>query len=1453
MKIRNFKLIILWPYRWCTRTRLRKILSSILAALILLTSIKYLFLPAAPAKAADVYLNLDEGYGTTVNDGNQTITAPTIHGATWQPESMCVRGKCLSFNGTSDYVSLGATSLAQNASSMTLETWFKTPQNITSFIELIDISINSGSPTTNSRAFLELANNNAISAGGRAPDSQGVQDRQTANNVFTANRWYHAAAVINYSTNSVKIYLNGVELSTTGTSTFTNPTTDNTTSSFGAIGAQDDGSTGFFKGFIDEVKIYSSARTADQVKADFNGETKSQGVSASFGPNQSYLSDGLVGYWKLDETSANTCTGGVNDSCDASGNSLDGAWGGNATNAVGRFGPGVTFDGTTDYISISDNTAIKPPNDLTISFWVNLRTLSRTNVIMSKDGSGGGGYYVQVDSSNVLQFGWRNSSSTLYTVNYPGNVSAYANIWIHVVAVKNNNNLYIYLNGVQGTNVTATTGTIKDTPDPLYLGAASSNSNTIDGVLDDVRIFNRALSQADALHLYNFAPGPVGWWKMDDNSGTSANDSSTTGNAATLSGTTIPTWATGKFGSALKFDGSASYLNTNLNTSYTAYTFSTWVYAKSNGGGTLGRIFDKRQAGNEVLNFFLESDYLSFNQYFSSGQANWHSPAASMPQNQWVYVAVTYDASAETNDPVIYINGVAQAMTRVINPGAGTVSTTTDNYIIGNRGAADRAFDGFIDDFKIYNYVRSPSQVTEDMNGGHPAPGSPIGSAIGHWKLDEGNGTTAHDSSINGRNLTLSSSTSWTNAGKFGKAWKGDGSTWLSVANTDDFNFAAADNFTLSAWVKSTSASNPGSNEFIFDKESASPGYALIFSTNGHVFFGIDDDNSFGPDDSAEYQTDIYDGNWHHVVATKTGTSRIDLYVDGILQASNTALTAIGTLTNTDSLTVGAQDLANGTDEFNGTIDEPEIFRSALTADQIKVLYNQGSSAVMGAVSTDSSGTAASFSSQRSYCPPGNTEGNCGSGDPSPIGEWNLDDNTGTTTAVDTSGNGNNGTITNLGSTTWVPGIHGSALNFDSTATTKIDAGTPSIFNNLSALTAETWIYPRTAGGNSEGRFIDKTNSTGPSHGWYFKFTDSTRTLQFKVDYATIDLDIESTNIIPVNQWSHVVLTWDGNADPTSSHARIFINGIEASYTGTATGTGGRVDDSTGSVKIGNSTGSNRTFDGYIDEAKVYNYVRTPNQVAWDYNQGRPVGWWKFDECSGTTAHNSVLNANGQAAGMDATISIGGTGTYTSPGTCGDGNGLHSWNAGTTGKYNAALAVDSTDDYAFAADTSALDFTTSMTLSAWVKSSTLPSAAGKNIEMVNKYLTSTNQRSYRLFVDKTDDHFYFYTDGDGASGSTDIASSDGTFTTGVWHHVVGVFQNSTASIYVDGKLQATTANQGFTTIFNGTADFVMGMDANKTSAPDGALIDDVRAYNYALTKAQVQLLYNEGAAVRYGP
>ena len=53
------------------------------------------------------------------------------------------------------------------------------------------------------------------------------------------------------------------------------------------------------------------------------------------------------------------------------------------------------------------------------------------------------------------------------------------------------------------------------------------------------------------------------------------------------------------------------------------------------------------------------------------------------------------------------------------------------------------------------------------------------------------------------------------------------------------------------------------------------------------------------------------------------------------------------------------------------------------------------------------------------------------------------------------------------------------------------------------------------------------------------------------------------------------------------------------------------------------NTGTSYWYSGAIDNVKIYNYARSPAQIAWDYNRGAPVAHWRLDECQGNVAHDA--------------------------------------------------------------------------------------------------------------------------------------------------------------------------------------------------------------------------------------
>lgn len=428
-----------------------------------------------------------------------------------------------------------------------------------------------------------------------------------------------------------------------------------------------------------------------------------------------------------------------------------------------------------------------------------------------------------------------------------------------------------------------------------------------------------------------------------------------------------------------------------------------------------------------------------------------------------------------------------------------------------------------------------------------------------------------------------------------------------------------------------------------------------------------------------------------------------------------------------------------------------QIFRGAITADQVKVLYGGNSQTVLGATSVSSVGVV-DRSSAGEYCVPGDST-SCSA----PIGYWKFDENTGTT-AYDSSGNGNNGSRL-FGTLRYVPGKIGSAFltqNADGTKDTVLVGDIASLdFTNAQNFTIGAWVK-HVAKENSSYFIYYKGAEANTNAGYNFGVDGSTKYYCNYTDGNGSGMETIASTTTADSNWHYVSCVMDrtGTATGTIGFHMFFDGKLEASDTTLTEGS----SVSTNDIQIGETDASYEMTVG-LDELKIYNYARTPAQIAWDMNQGKPLAWWKMDECRGTSVNDSMGNV---AVG---TISFGATGN-TAVGTCGSGTATEMWNDGTTGKRNSGW-IDSTDDaVSFGAD-SRLYLTTGGSIAAWIK----PNSTGKTpLERLSiKSSDTSGTGGYGFQMDSGSNQFY----GE-IAGSTCI-SNPNAITMSTWNHVVWTF------------------------------------------------------------------------------
>jgi Concanavalin A-like lectin/glucanases superfamily len=386
--------------------------------------------------------------------------------------------------------------------------------------------------------------------------------------------------------------------------------------------------------------------------------------------------------------------------------------------------------------------------------------------------------------------------------------------WQHVTCTYTykDKTLSAFINGIQSGDSQFNQGSSGTTTHWRFGSDESASYADFSGKIDEVRIYNRALSPGEVQALYNWAPGPVGYWKMDENTGTSVSDSSGNNNVGAFS-TTGTSWATGKFGSGIKTDGINGYTDIPDNDAFSLITTGQltvegWFKMDSFDFPSFTYIFSKRRWGGDMTNYEWDIRVVNTGRvgcYFHNSAAGAYfeiipSTVYYTTTGQWHHLACTANTSIPS--ATLYVDGVVAGTSTIIS---GSLNNGTAPVRIGKDPEGDaNGFNGTADDVRIYNYTRGPAQIVEDMNAGHPAPGSPVGSAVGHWNFDEGYSTTAYDISTNSLNLTLSSAT-WTNIGKFNKAWHGNGSNRLSItdaATGDKLDFTATESAALSTGYK---------------------------------------------------------------------------------------------------------------------------------------------------------------------------------------------------------------------------------------------------------------------------------------------------------------------------------------------------------------------------------------------------------------------------------------------------------------------------------------------------------------------------------------------------------------------------------------------------------------------------------------------------------------------------
>lgn len=204
----------------------------------------------------------------------------------------------------------------------------------------------------------------------------------------------------------------------------------------------------------------------------------------------------LVAHWPLEEDSGSTAY-------DVRG-SNNGSTSGATVNASGINGKtAYTFDGTDDYVSISDSSSLDYV-DVTVSAWIYRTDNSGWDFVFEqRNGNFNGMWIAGTTSADTATFHINDSGGTTHRVESASG-SVPLNEWVHITGTYNGTVQRIYINGVESGSNSASF-TPMDPNVARYIGAGQSNTEYyFNGTISDVRIYDHALSPLEVQRLYEY-------------------------------------------------------------------------------------------------------------------------------------------------------------------------------------------------------------------------------------------------------------------------------------------------------------------------------------------------------------------------------------------------------------------------------------------------------------------------------------------------------------------------------------------------------------------------------------------------------------------------------------------------------------------------------------------------------------------------------------------------------------------------------------------------------------------------------------------------------------------------------------------------------------------------------------------------------------------------------------
>lgn len=740
------------------------------------------------------YWKFDEGSGT-VSKSASGYDLTLKNGATFG-DSQTNLGKALKLDGVDDYAVLSSVRFKQSRA-ITIEAWIKAnnpslKQYIVSLGSDRDIA---RSPQSVCSGFGLSLYQNKLRFEANTDADDACDMTILGRDLLATDRWYYVVLTYKDDDNAY-LYVDGElkeQLSATGSIFYRDAKGDSFT--LGTLSFESEPVHRFpFAGSLDEVSFYNRVLSDAEIAARYNAMKQ---VIGDTPPPKDLMKD-LIAYWKMDEIP------GSSTITDFSGNNLIGKEDSAApqtpqalTFVPGKlgFGSALQLNGQTT-IRVTPTDKLLAPDkgkNLTISYWI--KGKNPTGTIVEKkadrkadrsgfDLSNNNGYNASFTNGKT---GWSAGKNQALI----GNSATSDSQWhmITVTAAPNANNtgevLKTYLDGKpDGDGVNALIGDSELVD--LFIGNGINGPFT--GLLDDLRIYKRALTDAEIAALYTALPAKefcgntvvnnkieqcsptvigatnlLGHWKLDESAGASEAANAVVGGImGHLGGTIILGPGKTGFGNAATFDSNqigqlvlTDLLPTTLPNVVTVEFWMKWAGFPSNVASLVADddlrwqmpiSFSRGGTNASMYDLALWADGSTYRLGFNTGSGNLYGRTFTSADflNQWVHVVAVFKAG-DIRQSKLFVNGQEVAYTHSYL--AGWDATTlksgvfTQEARVSGRGIDTRyKFNGSIDNLRIFNTALTLDQAKAlYQQSNQDLPAAPCTTLVNAEECDDGN------------------------------------------------------------------------------------------------------------------------------------------------------------------------------------------------------------------------------------------------------------------------------------------------------------------------------------------------------------------------------------------------------------------------------------------------------------------------------------------------------------------------------------------------------------------------------------------------------------------------------------------------------------------------------------------------------------------------------------------